>query len=156
MKPSQVRTWLGLYVLILTTAVGAWILLAGGSPLLPLEKHDVTSSFEIIVPFLLAQVAVVFRYYGGPAPKEHTRRRLPAFIVKGPPLMVTGLLVLLAGLMAHGGVTGSKFTPSPEVFKGTLTFAVAILNATSVYLVTAYFETSRTVSGRSTEREESE
>ncbi|MGC4093296.1 MAG: hypothetical protein QM756_36475 [Polyangiaceae bacterium] len=124
MKASEVRTWLGLYVLVLTCCVGAWILLAGGSPLLPLEKHDVTSSFEIIVPFLLAQVAVVFRYYSGPPRKESIRRQLPPFIVKGPPLLVTGLLVLLAVLMAYGGVTGSKVTPSPEVFKGTLTFAV--------------------------------
>jgi hypothetical protein len=140
MSASEVRAWLGTYVLVLTSLVGGYLYMAPAW-MLPLEDSDRTASIQIIVPFLLAQLTVVFRYYADAAHEVNPRRiAIPTFFVKGPPILLSTLLVVEFTLMAVGGVTG-KNVPDPGNFKGFLTFAVGLLNASSVFVITKYFET---------------
>jgi hypothetical protein len=93
MEPEAIRGWIGAYVLALTAVLGGYLLLAPDI-LLPLEASDKTSSFEIILPFLLAQVAAVYRFYTDQdARKRLVSHRIPKWAVKGPPLLVTLLLI---------------------------------------------------------------
>ena len=73
MTTDQIRNWMGWYMLVLTGVLGSYILLAGNTWLLPLEPQDQSAAFEIIVPFLLAQVAAIFSYYGRVAGKPQNR-----------------------------------------------------------------------------------
>jgi hypothetical protein len=139
MSPSSIRTWIGLYLLVLTGAVAGVLLLAGN--LMPLEPGDITASFEIMIPFLLGQIAVTFRFYVNPHPRP-VRVAIPSWVVKGPPIIVSILLVGSFTLMIVGGLQQSRVVPSAEKFKALLTFCVALLNASTVYVITKYFESS--------------
>jgi hypothetical protein len=65
MAAKDIRNWIGAYVLFFSAFLGGYLFLAPIS-ILPLENSDRTSSFEIILPFLLAQVATVYRFYTDP------------------------------------------------------------------------------------------
>jgi hypothetical protein len=64
-KATEIRNWLGAYVFFLAAFLGGYFFLAPES-LLPLELSDRTACFEIILPFLLGQVAAVYRFYTDP------------------------------------------------------------------------------------------
>jgi hypothetical protein len=68
---------------------------------------------------------------------------MPGWIVKAPPLLVSFLLTAELILFAVAGIQRSK-PPSPEAFKGLVTSCVALLNATTVVVITRYFGTGRT------------
>jgi hypothetical protein len=140
MSAQDIRTWLGTYVLVLTAVLGAYLQLAGGSWLLPLENEDVTSSFEIVIPFLLTQVVIVYKFYTTDRTSNRAIPGMPGFLVKAPFALVTGILIITFATMAVGGRTGSRHTPSAAQFKGIVTFVVALLNASSVFVVARYFE----------------
>lgn len=143
MNSSQVRNWLGLYVLCLTVFLGGYSFLAPDF-LLPLESGDRTASFEIILPLLIAQISVVYRFFTDPDAGRRTGLQdIPGWIVKAPPLLVSFLLSIELILFAFAGIQRSK-PPSPETFKGLVTFCVALLNATTVLVITRYFGTART------------
>jgi hypothetical protein len=138
MSSSQVRNWLGLYVLCLTVFLGGYSLLAP-DVLLPLESADRTASFEIILPLLVAQISLVYRFFIEPdAPHRISVRDIPGWVVKAPPLLVSLLLAAELILFAFAGIQRRQ-PPSPEMFKGLVTFCVALLNATTVLIITRYF-----------------
>lgn len=137
MSPASIRNWIGIYLLVLTGSVAGILLLAGN--ILPLEESDVTASFEIVIPFLLGELAAVFRFYTHPHPRA-SQISIPTWVVKGPPIIVTILLTIGFGVELGGGLAQSRIAPSPERFKALLTFCVALLNATTMYVVTKYFE----------------
>ena len=142
MSASEVRNWLGLYVLCLTAFLGGYSFLAPDF-LLPLEPGDRTASFEIILPLLIAQISVVYRFFTDPdAGRRENLQDMPAWIVKAPLLLVSFLLAVELILFAVAGVQRSK-PPSPEMFKGLVTFCAALLNATTVLVITRYFGTSK-------------
>jgi hypothetical protein len=145
MSPAAIRSWIGLYLLILTGAVGGTLLLAGG--VLPMNDADLTSCFEIIIPFLLGQLALTFRFYANPADHQ-TRVKVPKWVVKGPPVIVTILLVAGFTVMIVGALRQSESVPSGEKFKALLTFCVALLNASTVYITTKYFESKQVAADR--------
>lgn len=145
MGGNEIRRWIGLYMLGLASFLGVYILLLGDTWVLPLEKHDKTSAFEIIVPFLLAQLTIVFSYYGEAAPSEDIT--LPPFIVKGPLLAVAFVLAATILFMAVGGYTASKGTPTGETFKAIVTFIVALMNASTVFVIGRVFAARNTRSG---------
>ena len=139
MTASEVRNWLGLYVLCLTVFLGGYCFLAPDW-ILPLESSDRTASFEIIVPFLIAQVAAVYRFFTDPDSRRRTSfQRVPAWVVKAPPIFVTLLLICELSLFGFAG-TKRETPPSAESFKGLLTFCVALLNASTMLVITKYFE----------------
>ena len=138
MSASEVRNWLGLYVLCLTAFLGGYSFLAP-NVLLPLEPSDRTASFEIILPLLIAQISVVYRFFTDPdAGRRANLQNMPGWIVKAPPLLVSLLLAVELILFAVAGIQRSE-PPSPEAFKGLVTFCVALLNATTVLVITRYF-----------------
>lgn len=143
MKVAEVRNWLGIYFLVVTSCVGAYILLFGGSSLLPLSEADVTSSFEIIIPVFVGQLTIVFQWFGNPNPPPPGKQvPLPPWAVKGPPLIVVGILVAATLLMAIGNHQSASWTLSSHSFKALLTFCVTLLNATTVFVTSRYFKAS--------------
>jgi hypothetical protein len=140
---AMVRNWLGLYVLILASVTGGWMLLAP-TILLPLETHDRVAAFEIVIPFLLGQLAAVFRYYSNDSAAHHKLIELPTWVVQAPPIVVSILFGIEFFLLAVGGISPKlSITPSPESVRAVLTFGVALLNASTVFVITRYFENNR-------------
>jgi hypothetical protein len=140
LEATAIRNWLGTYILVLTAVLGGYLLLAGGTWLLPLEPDDVTSSFEIVIPFLLSQVVIVFKFFAGDHPGTRSVAGMPSFFVKGPPLLATGLVFSALAVMATGGHSAATWTPSGVKFKAIVTFVVALLNASSAFVIAKYFE----------------
>lgn len=140
MTETQVRNWLGLYFLLITGTLGAGILLLGKSVL---RLDDVAGTFQIIIPVLVGQLTIIFRWYGQDQPSVRSRAvNLPNWVVKGPPLMVLGILLLACGLKIAGFVLDAPLVaPSDDQFKNVVTFCVALLNATTIYVVSKYFGT---------------
>lgn len=140
MDATDVRNWLGLYVLILTAAIGAYFFVAPRM-LVPLERPDQIAAAEILTPFLLGQVAAVFRFYSSPRRHKTKPINIPRWVVKVPPALVSILLGVELVLMGIGGVTRNvRLIPDPDAFKALLTFCVALLNASTVFVITRYFE----------------
>jgi hypothetical protein len=141
-KASAVRDWLGLYVLILTGVVGGYLFIAP-RPLVPLEQADRVASIEIIVPFLLGQTAAVFRFFTNQGEaRRDVMIAVPSWLVKVPILLVSMLLAVELCLMGAGSLLREpQITPTPDAFKGVLTFCVALLNASTMFLITKYFAT---------------
>jgi hypothetical protein len=152
MDSSSVRNWLGLYVLILTGGVGAYFFVAPPR-VMPLEMPDRVAAAEILIPFLLGQMAAVFRFYTGPGARKIRRVDIPVWVVKGPPILVSIILLLEFTLMVIGGLTrDASLIPSAEAFKAALTFCVAFLNATTVFVISRYFEAPPEAAVRSPEK----
>jgi len=94
-----------------------------------------------VVPFLLGQVALVFKFYSDSRHRKTGLVDIPAWVVKAPPVAVTILLLVEFALMGVGGVYQATWTPAPDAFRGVLTFSVAVLNGSMVYVLGRYFET---------------
>jgi hypothetical protein len=144
MNASDVRDWLGKYFLLATFSIGGYILLFGGSysVMLRIDKPTATDCFQIIIPVLLGQLTIIFRFYAGAqdTPKHDVVVPVPPWVVKWPPLLVIALLVFTVLLMALGNVANVTWAPDQNQFKTVLTFAVAVLNATTTFLVMRYFD----------------
>ena len=138
MNSQEVRRWLGIYVLIMTAVLGGYIEMAP-SVLLPLEESDRTSAFQIIGPFFLAQVAVIYKFFSGTHGEESTASIVPSFAVKLPIVLTTATITIALVMMA---ITGLRQVPlmSADRFKAILTFVVALLNASTVLMIAKYFE----------------
>lgn len=138
MTATAVRNWLGLYVLILVACLGGYCFLAPDW-LLPLENSDRIAAFEIILPLLIAQLSAVYRFY------THDSRgddavgdSVPTWAIKAPLIVVSLLLGVELLLFAVAGI-GRQTPPSPETFKGLVTFCTALLNASAVLMIGRYF-----------------
>lgn len=141
MRTNDVRNWLGIYFLLVTGVLGAYLLLFRESPLLPISKADAVDAFEIIIPVLLAQVTMIFRWFSGEQVDEQVTFSIPRWVVTTPPIMVTAILIVAVGTLVIGNLGGGKrWAPSPDAFKGIVTFCVSILNASSVFIISKYFK----------------
>lgn len=142
MRSSEVRNWLGKYFLIITAAIGGYILLFGETPLLPMARSEATGVFQIVLPVLLGQLTIIFRWFTETKDPEQEDSvvAVPAWIIKWPPWIVVCLIVLSAIQMALGNLWGNRvWTLSPTIFRNIVTFCVSILNATTVFVVSKYF-----------------
>jgi hypothetical protein len=145
MKAIDVRNWLGIYFLSATLAIGGYILLFGGGPLLPFKREDTTAAFQIIVPVLIGQLSIIVRWFTTEKPPDpDSTVNIPGWLVKGPALGVLALLCLAIILKAlstysiqHGGQEFVNLVG--EDFKVLVTFCVSVLNATTIYVVGALF-----------------
>jgi hypothetical protein len=141
MKAQDIRRWLGSYILVLTAFLGSYLLLAGGTSLLPLSPDGVTSSFEIVIPFLLGQVVIVYRFFTGSHAHDSRIPPMEPFFVKAPPLLATAIIVGTLIIMAIGGANDNPpWMPSSAKFKAIITFVVTLLNASTAFVVSRYFE----------------
>jgi hypothetical protein len=150
MTAIDVRNWLGIYFLAATFVIGGYILLFGGGPLLPFPRPDTTAAFQIIVPVLIGQLAVIVRWFTGQKTFDPTAIvSLPSWLVKGPALAVLGLLaltVILKCASTYAAQHGSREFVQllGDDFKVIVTFCVSILNATTVYVVASLFSEAKT------------
>lgn len=138
MPAEQVRNWLGMYVLCLTAAIAAWLLLSP-QRWLPIEPADRIASGEIVLPFLLGQISAVFRYYSNDSSRETITLQIPPWVVKVPPIVVTLLVIGQAAQMLASGY-GVSDGATVEQLRAVLTFSVALLNASTVFVLARYFE----------------
>lgn len=144
MKAGEVRDWLGKYFLLMTVSLGGYILLFAGryTVLLRIDWQTGMDCFQIIIPTLLGQLTIIFRFYGAAnAIDEKASVPIPDWVVKWPPLLLAGLVVVTIVLMAFGNVEGGQqVSPLQDQFKMIVTFYVAVLNATTVFVVSRLFE----------------
>src|SRR5258706_9346299 len=138
MTISQSRSWLGLYFLVITCVLGAGVLLFGRGVL---RLEDVSGILQIIIPVLVGQLTVIFRWYGhGPKLGDNRVLDLPVWVIKGPPLMVVAILTLAVTLKIVGfALDNPLIAPSSGEFKSVVTFCVTLLNATTMYIIARYF-----------------
>jgi hypothetical protein len=148
MTAKDTRNWLGKYFLLTTSVLGGYVLLCGETPLLPIRRAEALDCFQIVVPVLVGQLTIIFRWFAvGDKIQDDAPVDMPDWVVKGPPLIVIALISAAAIALVAGNVgKGSSWAPSPESFKGMVTFAVSLLNATTIFILARYFEAAKTVS----------
>jgi len=136
------RRWLALYFLLTTVVVGLYLLIFAGQPILPLSRDEANACFEILIPVLVGQVAVIFQWIALANVNDDENLKpspIPSWAITLPPALA--LFVILAGaaalVMSNSLSNNSSF--GPEGFKTTITFAVSILNASTVVLVARLF-----------------
>ena len=145
MRGSEVRNWLGRYFLALLGSLSGYILLFQETPLLPLSKNEATCALQIIMPVLLAQVTLSFRWFATRRGRRNDAEiGVPRWVVIGPPLLVVALLVSSIVLLIAGNAgEGSHWAPAPSTFRSVVTLCVSILNASTVFVVGAIFRADR-------------
>jgi hypothetical protein len=152
MKVSEVRDWLGKYFLVFTVILGGYIILFSGKDtiFLRVSREVGMNCFQIIVPTLVGQITIIFRFFAGTEqPDTDDRVTVPSWIVKWPPTLLAGLLVFTVLLMALGNLkNGQTWSPSEDDFKTVLLFYVTVLNATTVLVVSKYFELPKRRAGK--------
>jgi hypothetical protein len=142
MTNSSARRWLGLYFLLASTGLGLFLLLFTGSAILPLDAADGSAAFQILLPVFVGQLTVIFRWIAGignEAKDANAACSIPGWAVRIPPILAVTIVVCAAFALAAANSPTSTLKTSPETFKASVTFAVTILNATTVYLVTKLF-----------------
>ena len=146
MKARELRNWIGIYFLLITAGLGGYVLLFAETQLLPLRRSDAVAALEIIIPVLMGQLTLIFRWYatGQEAETANVSIPLPAWVVKGPPIIVLVLMSCAIIQMVLGNMAGSiTWTLSPENFKAVVTFCVSLVNGTTVFIVGRYFRDPR-------------
>ncbi len=58
MTTTEVRNWLGIFFLGMTSALGAYIILFQETRALPIFSKDASSAFQIIIPTFIAQLTI--------------------------------------------------------------------------------------------------
>lgn len=140
MKNREVRDWLGIYFLVVTTLMAGYLLILADSFLLPMSKSQANGSLQIIIPLFVGQLTVMFKtFLGPPLANPNARIDIPVWAVKLPPLCV--LFLVLMGLVAIivSNMENASLNFGPEEFKALITICVSILNATTIFVVAKYF-----------------
>lgn len=140
MSTEEVRSWIGKYFLFTLSAIGGYIYLFSETPLLPLNRAEALAAGETIIPVLLGQLAIIYRwYFSGDATDRVGELRVPAWLVKGPPLISITLIVMSILSMVIANYSESYWAPDPESFRRIVVFVVSVLNVTTVIVITRYF-----------------
>jgi hypothetical protein len=146
MKAGEIRDWLGKYFLLTTVLLGGYILLFAGryTVFLRIDRQTGTDCFQIIIPTLIGQLTLIFRFFGTNQTIDNNAIiPIPSWVVKWPPLLLLGLIIVTIIVMALGNLgPGQTWSPMQDQFKLIVTFYVAVLNATSVFVVSRFFEPS--------------
>lgn len=154
MTAAQMRDWLGKYFLLTTVILGGYIILFSGrnTPLLRVDSQTGMDCFQIIIPTLVAQLTVIFRFFAGVPKMDDSTIPIPPWVVKWPPLLCLALIVATIVVMAFGnlGQNGQPSSPDQGIFKLVVTFYVTVLNATTVFIVMKLFETANQKAQQST------
>ena len=144
MTAKEIRDWLGKYFLLSTIIIGGYILLFAGryTVLLRIDWQTGMDCFQIIIPTLVGQLTIIFRFFAtAQTIKDDTIVDIPSWVVKWPPLLLIALLVVTIVAMALGNVAeGQPWSPLQDQFKLIVTFYVTVLNATTVFVISRFFE----------------
>jgi hypothetical protein len=147
MRAGEVRDWLGKYFLLTTVIIGGYILLFAGryTALLRIDRETGMDCFQIIIPTLIGQLTIIFRFFGtSDRVDDNQIVPIPSWVVKWPPMLLVGLLIVTVITMALGGTgEGQPWSPLQDQFKLIVTFYVSILNATTIFVVSRFFETPK-------------
>jgi hypothetical protein len=144
MRAGEIRDWLGKYFLLSTVFIGGYILLFSGryTALLRVDSQTGTDCFQIIIPTLVGQLTIIFRFFGTARTiKDDAVIDIPSWVVKWPPLLLIGLLIVTVIIMGVGNVGGGQpWSPLQSQFKMIVTFYVTVLNATTIFVISRFFE----------------
>jgi hypothetical protein len=136
MTVSTARNWLGIFFLGTTACLGAYILLFQQTKLLPIATKDATSSFQIIIPTLVAQLTLAFKWIADPPSNRDEELTLPMWAVAGPPAAVVLIMLCTIILIA---VDGGNSLEGGALFKNAVTFCVTLLSATTIIIMARVF-----------------
>jgi hypothetical protein len=136
MTLTAARNWLGLFFLGTTAGLGAYILLFQETKALPISAKDATSSFQIIIPTLVAQLTLAFKWIADPPAVTDEEFTLPMWAVAGPPAAVLLIMVCTIFLI---GIDGGNSLNGGAIFKNAVTFCVTLLSATTVFVMARVF-----------------
>jgi hypothetical protein len=136
MTITAIRNWLGAFFLGTTAALGGYIILFQETRALPIAAKDATSAFQIIIPTLISQLTIAFRWIADPPSDPDAAASLPTWAVKGPPLAVGLILAATLTLLI---VDGGKSINGGTVFKNSVTFCVSILSASTIFIISRVF-----------------
>ena len=140
MTYDTARRWIGLYFLIFCGFLGGYILIFSESFLLPISNSDAADAFKIVIPVLVGQITIVFQWLSTVGKSDRRQCPVPAWAIKTPPILSVLLVLICVIILIYGNLDGStSIGVSPEGFKSILTFAVSILNASTVFLVARIF-----------------
>jgi hypothetical protein len=147
MTDVDIRNWPGKYFLGITLVIGGYILLFAETKALPgLSRDQAWKVFQIIVPVLVGQLTIIFRWFGNgqrAQPAEAKVTGIPEWVVKGPPLLTSGFLVLMVALMVVGNNRENPWGPAADSVSALVTFVVTVLNATTLFVVAGFFEANK-------------
>jgi uncharacterized protein YacL len=144
MKIKTIRNWLGIYFLLFTSLLGGYILIFKESMLLPITEAAGIDSFEIIIPVLVGQLTIIFKWFGIDRKEENIRVDIPSWVVKGPPIIITILIIGAILSLVIGNLRDAKVGAiSANTFKGIVTFCITILNATTLFIVGRFFKVQK-------------
>ena len=141
MKKRTVANWLFYYYLTGTVVMGL-VLIIFGSGEISLQLDDSLGVFAIIIPVFIGQLTIIYQWYTNQAVNGDSNMdqnlSISPSLVKIPALVVFGIFLLAITLRAYGIKNDIKIMGDPQ-FKQMVTFAMSILNATTVYLVAMFY-----------------
>jgi hypothetical protein len=145
MSLTSIRNWLGMFFLGATTALGAYIILFQETKALPISAKDALSAFQIIIPTLVGQLTLAFRWLSNPPRNAEESIDLPRWAVIGPPSAV--LLIMVATIVLIDWDGGNSLDGG-AMFKNAVTFCVTLLSSTTVFVMARVFAHIGRVNGR--------
>jgi hypothetical protein len=139
-KARDIRNWLGFYFLASTAFFGAYILIFGGTYFLPVKENDCNAAFQIMIPFFVGQLTIVFKWLTGDRKLNSEEEiEIPMWAVKGPPIAAAAILVVaILSLVITGRSENGTWIDGAR-FRAIVTFTVALLNASTVFIVMKLF-----------------
>lgn len=148
MSAPKARLWLTAFLSLATLVFGPFAIIVSSRPLhwWPMDPSDARAAFEPIIPVLMGQIALAYRWYARSGRlDQQSDVRLPSLVVAGPPLAFTALMVALILVMMYYRPTASGSTViDAATFKYLVIFLVGFLNATTFAITMAYFESNGT------------
>jgi len=142
MKLSKARRWIGVYFLVITATTGLFLLLFSGSVLLPISEEQASSCFQVIIPVFVGQLAVIFQWIAKEDAQKDKKSSIPVWAILLPPCLSAMIIVVAAVILAIGNLESINWKLSPKSFQNAITFAVSIVNATTVLLMPRLFPSS--------------
>lgn len=146
MTKAAAQKWLALYFLFVTAVLGTYILIFPETDFLPVPRDEAKAALQIIIPVLLGQMAVIFQWIA--QARDQVKDELspiPAWAIKAP--AIAAISVLAAVIAALIILNSQKSdTPLTGMFSNGVTFAVAIINVSTVYLVAKLFPHKKSAS----------
>lgn len=147
MTKAAAQKWLALYFLSLTAILGTYILVFPETNFLPIDREEARAAFQIIIPVLLGQLTVIFQWIGQAGNQTKSELSpIPSWAIKAPALAALAVvLIIIVSLIALNA--GDSAKQHDAMFSNGITFAVAIINVSTVYLVARLFPQSKSSSG---------
>ena len=142
MTYSNAQRWLGLYFLIITSCLGVYFLIFAETVALPVSREEAQHAFQVVIPVFLGQLTIIFQWLGsrdsGPS---NELVPIPTWAIIAPPITAVFIVasvvaaVAIKNLISQTGAGGLD----TGVFNTPVTFAVGIINASTVFLVARLF-----------------